>query len=108
MRVLINIRRDQWRRESVRRHYDQAPTGSLRDPETALIAKADIWQALDVLAPRRRAVLVMHDLEGLGVPAIASILGISAITVRWHLSMAKRELKHALKPYIGGTNAGNH
>lgn len=56
-----------------------------------------VWQALDALSPRRRAVLVMHELEGLATPAIASLLGMSAITVRWHLSKGKRDLLHALR-----------
>ena len=39
----------------------------------------------------------MHELEGLTIPAIASLLGISAVTVRWHLSMGRRDLARALK-----------
>jgi RNA polymerase sigma factor (sigma-70 family) len=69
--------------------------------EAALIARATIWRALDLLRPRRRAVLVMHELEGLTIPAIASLLGISAITVRWHLSMGRRDLARALKLHVG-------
>jgi len=40
----------------------------------------------------------------LAIPAIASLLGISAITVRWHLSIGRRELTGALKVYLGDTN----
>lgn len=68
-----------------------------RDPEAALIARTAIWQALDVLPPRRRAIVVMYELEGLSAAAIASLLGISAITVRWHLSMGRHDLTRALK-----------
>jgi|SRR5581483_3968934 len=107
VRVLVNIRRDQWRKEAVRKLHDMAVNGNLRNPESALITKADIWRALDVLPPRRRAVLVMHELEGLPVPAIAEMLGISTITVRWHLSIAKRELRRVLKSYLGGTDAAD-
>lgn len=70
VRVLINIRRDQWRRISVRDRHDKTWLGGgdqasgNRDPEAALIAKSAIWQALDVLPPRRRAIIVMHELEG--------------------------------------------
>ena len=78
-----------------------------RDPEAALIAKSAVWQALDVLPPRRRAIVVMYELEGLAIPAIAALLGISAITVRWHLSMGRRDLARALKTYMGDTNE-NH
>ena len=63
-----------------------------------------MWQALNILPPRRRAIVVMYELEGLAIPAIASLLGISAITVRWHLSIGRRELTRALKAYMGETN----
>jgi len=62
VRVLVNIRRDQWRRAAVRTR------------------KAEMLRA---------------------GAAIASCLGISAITVGWHLSMARRELKSLLQPHIG-------
>jgi RNA polymerase sigma-70 factor (ECF subfamily) len=107
VRVLINIRRDQWRRISVRDRHDKAlPGGSDlasgdRGLEAALIAKRTVWQALDLLAPRRRAVMVMHELEGLAIPAIAALLGISAITVRWHLSVGRRDLARELQAYMG-------
>jgi RNA polymerase sigma factor (sigma-70 family) len=68
-----------------------------------LIAKAAIWQALDLLPPRRRAIIVMHELEAMPVSAIAFLLGISPITVRWHLSAGRRELARALKPFQGDT-----
>jgi RNA polymerase sigma factor (sigma-70 family) len=108
VRVLINIRRDQWRKRPVRDRLDKAALGRSRlpsggsDPEAALIARTAVWQALDILPPRRRAIVVMYELEGLAIPAIASLLGISAITVRWHLSMGRRELTGALKAHLGG------
>ena len=46
---------------------------------------------LHVPHPGRRAIVVMHELEGLTPRAIASLLGLSALTVRWHLSMARRD-----------------
>lgn len=110
VRVLVNIRRDQWRKESVRaRHQETAPRGlgleqRGRDPEAGLIAKTAVWRALDVLPPRRRAVVVMHELEELPVSNIASLLGISAMTVRWHLSKGRRDLARALKTSGGKDN----
>ena len=104
VRVLINIRRDQWRKALVRKRHDREighSSGVYDGQEAALIARATVWRALDILKPRRRAVLVMHELEGLPIPAIASLLGISAITVRWHLSIGRRELAGVLKPLMG-------
>jgi RNA polymerase sigma factor (sigma-70 family) len=104
VRVLINVCRDQWRRAAVRTRYDRAlgePTGVDRGPEAAVIARATVWRALDVLTPRRRAVIVMHELEGLSIAAVASSLSITAVTARWHLAMGRRDLARILKPQIG-------
>jgi len=104
VRVLVNIRRDQWRKTAVRKRHDRElghPANARHGQEAALIARATVWRALDALTPRRRAVVVMHELEGLTVSAIASLLGVSAITVRWHLSMGRRDLIRALAPQMG-------
>jgi RNA polymerase sigma-70 factor (ECF subfamily) len=105
VRVLINIRRDQWRKNLTRSRFEATVSGESllgptnEDPEGAVIARATVWRALDVLSPRRRAIVVMRELEGIAIPAIASLLGISQITVRWHLSMGRRDLTTALKAY---------
>ena len=110
VRVLINVRRDQWRRASVRARYQETALQDgrhdsiTRSPEPALIARAAVWQALDVLPPRRRAIVVMHELEDLPISKIASLLGIGAITVRWHLAMGRRDLACALRTSGGITH----
>ena len=110
VRVLVNIRRDQWRKTSVRDLHDQAAfavshaASGVGDPEMQLIAKTAVWQALNILPPRRRAIVVMVELEGLAMPAIAALLDISIITVRWHLSMGRRDLTKALRAHMGETN----
>ena len=96
VRVLINLARDRWRQLAVRkRGADDAAlstTPVVADTETALLARSIIWQALDRLPPRRRAIIVLYELEGVGIPAIARLLGVASVTVRWHLSVGRREL----------------
>jgi RNA polymerase sigma-70 factor (ECF subfamily) len=107
VRVLVNLRRDQWRKAAVRkRHSDEVKRSAevAANEESALVARAAVWAALDTLAPRRRAVIVMHELQGLDVRDIGVLLGISGVTVRWHLSKARRELARILAPRIGDTN----
>jgi RNA polymerase sigma-70 factor (ECF subfamily) len=104
VRILVNIRRDQWRRDAVRRRHtaEWRPGADVTShDEAALLARDAVWRALDTLAPRRRAVVVMHELEGLGVKEVAVLLGISAVTVRWHLSRGRRELARILGPHTG-------
>lgn len=72
VRVLINVCRDQQRKAAVRkRHEIDASRSTSIDcgHEAALIARATVWRALDRLTARRRAVVVMHELEGLAIPA---------------------------------------
>ncbi|HZP49253.1 MAG TPA: RNA polymerase sigma factor [Vicinamibacterales bacterium] len=94
VRVLVNLQRDAWRKSAVRSRYAGSPhhVSTIGSVESAVVARATVWRALDALAPRRRAVVVLHELEGLDVRAIASLLGISGVTVRWHLSRGRREL----------------
>ena len=106
VRVLVNIRRDQWRKAAVRERHDRDMTRSSvveNTQEAALMARTTVWRALNALPPRRRAVIVMHELEELAIPAIATLLGISAVTVRWHLSRGRRDLARVLRPQMGDT-----
>jgi RNA polymerase sigma-70 factor (ECF subfamily) len=99
VRVLINLHRDAWRKAAVRKRHAQRadpPTRVEATQEAALIARTTIWRALDRLPSRRRAVVVLHELEGLSISAIASLLGLSRITVRWHLAMGRRDLTRIL------------
>jgi RNA polymerase sigma-70 factor (ECF subfamily) len=107
VRVLINIRRDQWRKAAVRKRSAATlraeGTSYPSRLESALIAKRAVWAALDLLEPRRRAIVVLHELEGMSPATIGSLLSLSGMTVRWHLSMGRRDLKRALTPHMGDT-----
>jgi RNA polymerase sigma factor (sigma-70 family) len=107
VRILVNLSRDQWRRRSSRRrlgalHQAESWTLASGNPESALIAQATVWRALQMLAPRRRATIVLHELEGVGIAQIARLLGVSLVTVRWHLARGRRELARAIANREGG------
>jgi RNA polymerase sigma-70 factor (ECF subfamily) len=107
VRVLVNIRRDQWRREKVRKRHEldlSHPPIRHDEPERTFLIRATVWRALDSLPPRRRAVVVMYELDGLSIASIASLLGINAITVRWHLSRGRHELARRLRLQLGETD----
>jgi RNA polymerase sigma-70 factor, ECF subfamily len=99
VRVLINVCKDSWRHTAVR--VKALTAGHVRaaeafNPEPALLARSMVWQALDALPPRRRAVLVLYELEGTPIAEIARLLGVTPVTVRWHLMRARREMAGAL------------
>jgi RNA polymerase sigma-70 factor (ECF subfamily) len=110
VRVLINACRDGWRRKASRAQFVASqPTveraAQRDDSESAFIARTVIWRALQALSPRRRAVIVMYELEGTAVADIASVLGVSAVTVRWHLSRGRKELAHVIEAFGRSTRA---
>ena len=99
VRTLVNLCRDRWRRQNVRSREAETVSNLAPQPgnlESAEVARITVQAALARLAPRRRAVLVLHELEGLDVAEIARQLGVSRVTVRWHLSRARNELKSVL------------
>jgi len=95
VRILVNLCRDHFRKIAVRRRFPKAEsveTLGAPDPESAAVARATVQAALARLSPRRRTVIVLHELEQLPVPKIAEMLGLSKVTVRWHLSAARKGL----------------
>jgi RNA polymerase sigma-70 factor (ECF subfamily) len=97
VRVLINICRDGWRRQAVRQAAPVEPEPTARDHEAALIARSLVEAALQRLPPRRRAILVLHEIEGIGIAEIARLTGVAAVTVRWHLSVGRKQMAKYLK-----------
>ena len=100
VRVLINLSRDGWRKRAVRTRLDptlEVNASSRATQEDALIARSDVWRALDTLTAHRRAILILYELEGATIPSIASMLGVAPVTVRWHLSRGRRQLAAAIR-----------
>jgi RNA polymerase sigma-70 factor (ECF subfamily) len=99
VRVLVNLCRDRGRRLGVRERSAALLTGgppAAGDPESAAVARATVQAALARLSPRRRAVVVLHELEGTAVGEVARLLGVSRVTVRWHLAAARKDLRQIL------------
>jgi RNA polymerase sigma-70 factor (ECF subfamily) len=99
VRVLINICRDRWRHSAVQARARMNGSVSAEpafNPEPHLMAKSLVRRALDELPPRRRAILILYELEGATIPTIAKLVGVTPVTVRWHLSIGRREMAKAL------------
>lgn len=96
VRTLVNLCRDRYRRLAVRSKAREELTREGReersDPEGAQVARATVQAALARLAPRRRAAIVLCEIEGRPVKEVARLLGVAEVTVRWHLLAARREL----------------
>ena len=95
VRTLVNLCKDRFRRVSVRSRVHSSMKQAEGDPrrvENEVIARTAVRAALGRLSPRRRAVIALHEIDGTPVREVARLLGISEVTVRWHLLSARREL----------------
>lgn len=99
VRTTVNLCRDLGRRRAVRtrdQHRIEPPAPYGPNPETATVARASVEAALAALSPRRRAVVVLVELEEHSTREVARLLGLPEGTVRWHLSRGRHELKKRL------------
>jgi RNA polymerase sigma-70 factor (ECF subfamily) len=99
VRVLVNLCRDRYRRLAVRRrpevrHKLNQPEPT--SPESRAVARTSVQAALAHLRPKRRAVIVLRELEGLPVAEVSRLLGMNPGTVRWHHSSGRKELARHL------------
>ncbi len=68
-------------------------------PDEAMVrreAVAELESALDALDDRKRAVLVMVDIEGFTVPEAAEALGVNVNTAYWRLRVGRTDFERAL------------
>ena len=70
--------------------------GLLGSRQLQVESKDLVWKALRTLPPRQRAVLILHELDEVGIGDVARMLGVSQVTVRWHLSMGRRALARTI------------
>jgi RNA polymerase sigma-70 factor (ECF subfamily) len=59
--------------------------------------RSKLMDCLDVLSPRERDVFLLRDVEDLNVEETAAALGSSAISVRVHLSAARKKLRSRIR-----------
>ena len=70
-----------------------AERGEIRD---------EFLRTVTELPERRRLVVQLFEVDGFSVAEIAKLLDSSPATIRWHLHMARRQLRKALAPLRRG------
>jgi RNA polymerase sigma-70 factor (sigma-E family) len=98
-RAIVNthlnaLRRRPWREQP---HGEVPETATDRRPESDLDEREAMWQALTLLPPRQRAVLVLRYYEDLTEADIADVLACSRGTVKSQASKALASLRRVLK-----------
>ena len=61
----------------------------------------DVFRAFERLSPNQRAAVLLHDYADRPTAEVAETLGVSAATVRVHLSQGRRRLRGILKEHEG-------
>ena len=90
-------RRAHHRREVHKEQHDVAdPAPRADDAIEQEELRAQVIAALEHVRDERRPVLVLHDVEGMSAPEIATILGIPLNTVYSRLRLARADLRDAL------------
>ncbi|HET9004901.1 MAG TPA: sigma-70 family RNA polymerase sigma factor [Gemmatimonadaceae bacterium] len=97
-RIVANAALDLVRRRRVRL-TEELPAGAalpFRDPAVGAELRARLNEALAILPPRQRAVLVLHDVEGYRHAEIGEMLGMPEGTARSDLHHARTLMRRAL------------
>jgi RNA polymerase sigma-70 factor (ECF subfamily) len=96
----IAVRTAGHHRKRIRRHAPRLhlvpKAGEERDPETDADGRrvtARVEALLDRLAESRRAVFVLHEVEGYSLPETAALLGISVTAAKKRVWRARRDLE---------------
>src|SRR5262249_35165653 len=78
---------------------DPSLTERPETPEKSLERRRErerVYQALELLAPKKRIVLYLHEIEGLDLKEIAYLVDSNPVTVRTRLFYARREFYELL------------
>ena len=98
VRTLVNLCRDRWRRQEVRRRRTESPAvpAILRTPKPQ--PRQENWSALPWRSsPPGGGLSPCCAISKIGIlQDIARLLGISQVTVRWHLAAARQQLRRHL------------
>lgn len=84
-------------------HFELATAKWVRNPEQVLENKellTHISSAIDSLPGQQKAVILLHEVEGLSKKMISEVLECSLVTVRTNLHHARKKLRRRLLKYL--------
>jgi RNA polymerase sigma-70 factor (ECF subfamily) len=84
-------------------HFELATAKWVRNPEQVLENKellAHITTAIEALPEQQKAVILLHEVEGVSKKMISEILDCSLVTVRTNLHHARKKLRRKLLKYL--------
>ena len=87
--------------------YEELDEGAEVHIESGVVSKMNAKELLDMvrqLPPATQAVFNLYMIEGYSHKEIATLLGISTGTSKWHLSEARKQLRNLIEPKVLNTN----
>ncbi|MGH7595793.1 MAG: RNA polymerase sigma factor [bacterium] len=84
-------------------HFELATAKWVRNPQQVLENKellTHISSAIDSLPGQQKAVILLHEVEGLSKKMISEVLECSLVTVRTNLHHARKKLRRRLLKYL--------
>jgi RNA polymerase sigma-70 factor, ECF subfamily len=110
LQILVNAWRSRQKRKPEKENPEQLFTPpSESDPEekhSREETRAQLMDCLDSLSPREKEVFLLRDIEERSIKEAAMILGSSPLSVRVHLSSARKKLKERIQekfPHLIGS-----
>lgn len=107
LRILVNASRKNFARRGETRSLEDAaeavePSAGPAARYQSRELRSRLEECLGVLSERERAVFVLRDIEEKNIKETAEVIGSSAVSVRVHLSAARRKIRdEMLKRYPG-------
>lgn len=89
--------------ESAAVHFELATAKWVRNPQQVLENNellSHITAAIEALPEQQKAVVIMHEIEGLSKKMISKVLDCSLVTVRTNLHHARKKLRRRLTTYL--------
>jgi RNA polymerase sigma-70 factor (ECF subfamily) len=96
MNVCLSYLSKKTRRRRLQQRYEREHAGSETTPAGKPLLKLQLEKALLELPPGYRAVLVLHDVEGLNHQEIAKVLGVREGTSKSQLHKARMRMRELL------------
>lgn len=100
--ILVNAARDHRRKKGLEAHWrsseplpddSPAPDAGPEDAHQAGVLRARLQDCLGAVSAKEREVFLLRDIEQMDIRETASVLKCSEISVRVHLSRARRKIK---------------
>lgn len=95
-RILINEAMDLMKKENQLVSLDNVGVMSEKEKSVCIETKLDLYDAMDLLRPDYKTVIILKFFNDLSVDEIAKLMDISSNTVKSHLRRAKAQLKELL------------